>query len=195
MRQAFRLVVYLSAVSLMLMFAWQRAEAQSRRNSYGFESTQSGGFKRNFSSSPKLHSRNRSSRRNEEIEASIYDAIMNRLGAPYRSNGTDERGYDCSGFVWSVFQEAGIDISRMSARTLWQTLPEATEEEAAQFGTLVFFKGVNHVGIVRDEYSFYHASTSQGVVRSFYSGYWGDRVIGFRRVPLAREWEVAGRLR
>jgi cell wall-associated NlpC family hydrolase len=195
MRQAFRLVVYLSAVSLMLMFAWQRAEAQSRRNSYGFESTQSGGFKRNFSSSPKLHSRNRSSRRNEEIEASIYDAIMNRLGAPYRSNGTDERGFDCSGFVWSVFQEAGIDISRMSARTLWQTLPEATEEEATQFGTLVFFKGVNHVGIVRDEYSFYHASTSQGVVRSFYSGYWGDRVIGFRRVPLAREWEVAGRLR
>jgi len=195
MRQAFRLVVYLSAVSLMLMLAWQCAEAQSRRNSYGFESTQSGGFKRNFSSSPKLHSRNRSSRRNEEIEASIYDAIMNRLGAPYRSNGTDERGYDCSGFVWSVFQEAGIDISRMSARTLWQTLPEATEEEATQFGTLVFFKGVNHVGIVRDEYSFYHASTSQGVVRSFYSGYWGDRVIGFRRVPLAREWEVAGRLR
>lgn len=195
MRQAFRLVVYLSAVSLMLMLAWQCAEAQSRRNSYGFESTQSGGFKRNFSSSPKLHSRNRSSRRNEEIEASIYDAIMNRLGAPYRSNGTDERGYDCSGFVWRVFQEAGIDISRMSARTLWQTLPEATEEEATQFGTLVFFKGVNHVGIVRDEYSFYHASTSQGVVRSFYSGYWGDRVIGFRRVPLAREWEVAGRLR
>ena len=195
MRQAFRLVVYLSAVSLMLMLAWQCAEAQSRRNSYGFESTQSGGFKRNLSSSPKLHSRNRSSRRNEEIEASIYDAIMNRLGAPYRSNGTDERGYDCSGFVWSVFQEAGIDISRMSARTLWQTLPEATEEEATQFGTLVFFKGVNHVGIVRDEYSFYHASTSQGVVRSFYSGYWGDRVIGFRRVPLAREWEVAGRLR
>ena len=195
MRQAFRLVVYLSAVSLMLMLAWQCAEAQSRRNSYGFESTQSGGFKRNFSSSPKLHSRNRSSRRNEEIEASIYDAIMNRLGAPYRSNGTDERGYDCSGFVWSVFQEAGIDISRMSARTLWQTLPEATEEEATHFGTLVFFKGVNHVGIVRDEYSFYHASTSQGVVRSFYSGYWGDRVIGFRRVPLAREWEVAGRLR
>ena len=195
MRQAFRLVVYLSAVYLMLMFAWQRAEAQSRRNSYGFESTQSGGFKKNFSSSPKLHSRNRSSRRNEEIEASIYDAIMNRLGAPYRSSGTDDRGYDCSGFVWSVFQEAGIDISRMSARTLWQTLPEVTEEEATQFGTLVFFKGVNHVGIVRDEYSFYHASTSQGVVRSFYSGYWGDRVIGFRRVPLAREWEVAGRLR
>lgn len=195
MRQALRLVVCLSAVSLMLMLAWQRVEAQSRRNDYGFEPTQPGEFNRNFSSSPKLHSRNRSSRRNEEIEASIYDAIMNRLGVPYRSNGTDDRGYDCSGFVWSVLQEAGIGIIRTSARTLWQSLPEATEEEATQFGTLVFFKGLNHVGIVRDGYSFYHASTSQGVVRSFYSGYWGERVIGFRRVPLTREWEVAGRLR
>lgn len=192
-QKALRLVVCLLAVSLMLMFAWQRAEAQSRRSNYGFDTAQSGDFSRTFSSSPKLRSRNRSSRRNEETEASIYGAIMNRLGAPYRSNGTDDRGYDCSGFVWSVFREAGVDVSRTSARTLWQTLPEATEEEATQFGTLVFFKGLNHVGIVRDEYSFYHASTSQGVVRSFYSGYWGDRVIGFRRVPLTREWEVAGR--
>ncbi len=125
----------------------------------------------------------------------MYDAIRDRLGAPYRPNGTDDRGYDCSGFVWRVFQEVGIDLARTSARTLWETLPEATEEEAALFGTLVFFKGLNHVGIVRDGYSFYHASTSQGVVRSFYSGYWGDRVIGFRRVPLTREWEVAGRIR
>jgi peptidoglycan endopeptidase LytE len=179
----------------MLTFVWQRAEAQSRRNNYGFEAAQVGDFSRNFSSSPKLRSRDRSSRREEEAKALIYDAIRYRLGAPYRSNGTDDRGYDCSGFVWSVFQEAGIDVSRTSARALWQILPEATEEEATQFGTLVFFKGLNHVGIVRDGYSFYHASTSQGVVRSFYSGYWGDRVIGFRRVPLTRDGEVAVRLR
>jgi cell wall-associated NlpC family hydrolase len=195
MRKAYRLVVCLLAVSLLLTLAWQRAEAQSHRNNYGFEAAQPGDFSRTFSSSPKLRSRDRSSRRDEEAKASIYDAIMYRLGVPYRSNGTDDRGYDCSGFVWSVFREAGIDVSRTSARALWQTLPEATEEEATQFGTLVFFKGLNHVGIVRDGYSFYHASTSQGVVRSFYSGYWGDRVLGFRRVPLTREWEVAGRLR
>ena len=60
------------------------------------------------------------------------------------------------------------------------------ENEETEFGTLVFFEGLTHVGIVRDGYSFYHASTSQGVVRSFYSGYWGDKVIGFRRVPLPK---------
>lgn len=195
MRQAYRLVVCLWTLSLMLMFAGQRANAQSRKSNYGFDSTQSGDFGQSFSSSPKLHSRNRSSRHNEQIESLMYSAIMDRLGAPYRSNGIDDRGYDCSGFVWRIFQEAGIDLQRTSARALWETLPEATAEEATQFGTLVFFKGVNHVGIVRDGYSFYHASTSQGVVRSFYSGYWEDRVIGFRRVPLTREWEVAEKLR
>lgn len=193
MRKAYRLVVCLLALSLMVMTTWQKAEAQSRRSNYKSSSTQVGDLRRSFTSGSKLTARNRSTRRNEEVESALYDAIMDHLGAPYRSNGKDDRGYDCSGFVWRVFQDAGIDLERTSARTLWETLPEATGEEETQLGTLVFFKGLGHVGIVRDGYSFYHASTSQGVVRSFYSGYWGDRVIGFRRVPLPRNSEMARR--
>ena len=193
MLKAYRLVVCLLVLSTTLVLVGQRAEAQNHKNNYGFDSVRGGDFSRSFSLIPKLHSRNRASRHNEEIEALLYGAIQDRLGAPYRSNGMDYRGYDCSGFVWRVFQDAGIDLSRTSARSLWETLPEASGEEETQFGTLVFFRGLNHVGIVRDGYSFYHASTSQGVVRSFYSDYWGDRVIGFRRVPLLRTWEVARR--
>ena len=193
MRKAYRLVVCLLALSFSLVLAGQRAEAQNRKSNYGFDSARADDFSRSLSLTTKLHSRNRASRRNEEIEALLYGAIQDRLGAPYRSNGMDDRGYDCSGFVWRVFQDAGIDLSRTSARSLWQALPEASGEEETQFGTLVFFKGLNHVGIVRDGYSFYHAATSQGVVRSFYSSYWGDRVIGFRRVPLPGNWEVARR--
>ena len=193
MRKAYRLVVCLLALSTTLVLVGQRAEAQSHRNNRGVDFALSDDFSRSFSPSSKLHSRNSASRRNEEIEALLYGAIQDRLGAPYRSNGMDDRGYDCSGFVWRVFQDAGIDMSRTSARSLWETLPEASGEEETQFGTLVFFRGLNHVGIVRDGYSFYHSSTSQGVVRSFYSGYWGDQVIGYRRVPLPRNWEVARR--
>jgi hypothetical protein len=193
MRKAYRLVVCLLAVSSLLTFVGQCAKAQTRKPEYGFYSLPADDLSRSFSLNPKLHSRSRSPRRNEEIEALLYGAIQGRLGMPYRSNGTDDRGYDCSGFVWRVFQDVGIDLMRTSARSLWEMLPEAADEEQMQFGTLVFFKGLTHVGIVRDGYSFYHASTSQGVVRSFYSGYWGDRVIGFRRVPLMRSWEVARR--
>lgn len=130
------------------------------------------------------------------VDARLYDAIQDRLGIPYRANGTDDRGYDCSGFVWKVYQEAGIDLKRTSARTLWERLPEADEKDETEFGTLVFFEGLGHVGIVRDGYSFYHASTSQGVTRSFYSdysNYWGKRIIGFRRVPLGQKRKIRPR--
>jgi cell wall-associated NlpC family hydrolase len=117
----------------------------------------------------------------DETEWTLYEAISQRLGRPYRSRGVDDRGYDCSGLVWRVFHDAGIEFERSSTRRLWEDLPEATRRERSQFGTLVFFKGLNHVGIVRDGVSFYHASTSRGVVRSYFSEYWGDRIIGFRR--------------
>jgi len=118
----------------------------------------------------------------DEVELSLYEAVVSRLGTPYRSRGTDDRGYDCSGFVWRVFRDAGVDFNRSSARRLWQTAPRATQEESTQFGTLVFFRGLNHVGIVRDAHSFYHASASQGIVRSYFDRYWKSRVIGHRRI-------------
>ena len=199
MRKAYRLVVCLLALSLSIVLAGLEAKAQDRvrisGRSLSLTSISPNDQIWSFRPSPasptsKPYSRNSSIRREREakanIEAMLYTAIRDRLGTPYRSSGTDDRGYDCSGFVWRVFQEAGIDLTRTSAKTLWKSLPEATENEETEFGTLVFFEGLTHVGIVRDGYSFYHASTSQGVVRSFYSGYWGDKVIGFRRVPLPK---------
>src|SRR5262249_29381032 len=34
----------------------------------------------------------------------LQNAITKRLGIRYRYFGSDDRGYDCSGFVWSVFK-------------------------------------------------------------------------------------------
>jgi len=115
--------------------------------------------------------------------AALYQAITKRLGVRYRFFGTDDRGYDCSGFVWRVFQDAGANFERAAARVLWNQLPEAVGEETNQFGTLVFFNGLRHVGIVRDAFTFYHASRSQGVTLSSFAGYWGSRVTGYRRAP------------
>jgi cell wall-associated NlpC family hydrolase len=129
-----------------------------------------------------------------EIESALNEAINDRLGLPYLWAGTDDRGYDCSGFVWRVFQDAGINFDRTSTRILWERLPEATQEEYARFGTLVFFRGpqgLDHVGIVSDAHSFYHVSNSQGVTQSYFDGfdkYWRSRIIGYRRIfaPIRR---------
>jgi cell wall-associated NlpC family hydrolase len=113
----------------------------------------------------------------------LHAAIKKRIGIPYRFYGVDDRGYDCSGFVWRVFQDAGAKFTRTRVRELWKQLPDAVGPERSQFGTLVFFKGLKHVGIVRDANSFYHSSRSKGVILSSFDGYWGKRIKGFRRAP------------
>jgi cell wall-associated NlpC family hydrolase len=115
----------------------------------------------------------------------LRTAIMKRLGIRYRFYGADDNGYDCSGFVWRVFSEAGAEFQRVAARTLWQQFPAAQEEQISEFGTLVFFNGLKHVGIVRDAFTFYHASSSKGVTISYFAGYWEKRISGFRRAPVA----------
>jgi hypothetical protein len=110
----------------------------------------------------------------------LENSISDRLGIRYRLTGTDDSGYDCSGFVWRVLQEAGMNFERSPASALWQLFPEASLDQRREFGTIVFFNGLRHVGIVRDAYSFYHASRTQGIVLSYFSGYWEKRITGFR---------------
>lgn len=127
------------------------------------------------------------------VERSMLTAIEERLGTPYRMGATGPNRYDCSGFVWSVFQEAGVAFERTPVRSLWAEFAPPTEDEKYKFGTLVFFNNLHHVGIVADENGFYHASTSRGVVYSRFDDYWTKRVVGFRRVPMTTLVASAGR--
>jgi cell wall-associated NlpC family hydrolase len=119
----------------------------------------------------------------------MSSAIDQRLGAPYSWGADGPSRFDCSGFVWSTFRSIGIDFERSSARTLWARFAPATPEEKSQFGTLVFFNGLKHIGIVADEHGFYHASRRHGVVYSPFNSYWLSRLDGFRRVPLPLQVE------
>jgi peptidoglycan DL-endopeptidase CwlO len=118
------------------------------------------------------------------VDALIAEAIDARLGSRYSWGATGPSFFDCSGFVWSTFQSAGISFERASARTLWARFLPPTPEEEFKFGTLVFFSGLTHVGIVADEHGFYHASRHHGVVYAPFNEYWLSRIDGFRRVPL-----------
>ena len=129
----------------------------------------------------------------QHLDQLMLAAIDARLGAPYLYGATGPHRFDCSGFVWSVFQSAGINFERSSARALWTRLAPASKEEAMEFGTLVFFNNLKHVGIVADEHGFYHASQSQGVVYSPFNGYWSERIDGFRRLPLPKQMLASAR--
>jgi cell wall-associated NlpC family hydrolase len=118
------------------------------------------------------------------FQPALLAAIDERLGARYRWGAEGPDRFDCSGFVWSIFHATGIDFERGSARTLFARFAAPAPDEQFKFGTLVFFSGLKHVGVVADEHGFYHASRRQGVIYSPFNEYWLKRIDGFRRVPL-----------
>lgn len=121
----------------------------------------------------------------QSVSNDILTGIRSRLGIPYLYGSTGPNRYDCSGFVWSVFRDAGFDFERASARSLWNTFEPVSGDDRYKFGTLVFLNGLGHMGIVADENGFYHASSSKGITYSPFKGYWEKRIVGFRRVPAA----------
>jgi peptidoglycan endopeptidase LytE len=110
-------------------------------------------------------------------------SIQAKLGIPYLYGSNGPNRYDCSSFVWKVFQEAGISFTRTSARTFWNDFEPVYGDDRFKFGTLVFFNKLGHVGIVADENGFYQASSSKGITYSPFKGYWEKRIVGYRRIP------------
>ena len=118
------------------------------------------------------------------ISAGLMRGIQAKMGIPYLYGSSGPNRYDCSSFVWAVFNEAGIPFTRQSARSLWSISEPVSGDDRFKFGTLVFLNGLGHMGIVADEEGFYHASSSKGITYSKFAGYWENRIVGFRRLAL-----------
>jgi cell wall-associated NlpC family hydrolase len=118
------------------------------------------------------------------FEQKLLTSIKGKIGIPYRYGSEGPNSYDCSAFVWKVFQESGIFFERSSARAYWSKFEPVYGADRYKFGTLVLLNGLGHIGIVADENGFYHASSSKGIMYSPFKGYWEKRVVGFRRIPI-----------
>ena len=115
--------------------------------------------------------------------AGMRAAIERHLGRPYIWGATGLKSYDCSGFVWRVLYDNGIMMKRTTARKFYMMLKPASKEEQGNFGTLVFFDDLKHMGIVDTPQAFYHAQVSAGTNRSPMNSFWKPKVYGYRRLP------------
>jgi cell wall-associated NlpC family hydrolase len=113
----------------------------------------------------------------------IQTAIQKHLGRPYVWGATGAKSFDCSGFVWRVLYENGVLMKRTTARKFYMMLPKVEKSQEWEFGTLIFFDNLKHIGIVDNPTAFYHAQVSLGTNRSEMNSFWRKKIYGFRRLP------------
>ena len=117
----------------------------------------------------------------------IKAAIQKNLGRPYVWGADGAKSFDCSGFVWRVMYENGILMKRTTARKFYMMLKPAPKEDQGNFGTLVFFDDLKHMGIVDSPQTFYHAQSVVGTNLSPMNSYWKKLVYGYRLPPVSEK--------
>lgn len=128
--------------------------------------------------------------RGDNMHARIVAEALSWIGTPYEYAGiTKGKGVDCSGMVMKVYEEiSGVKMPRNSAKQA--EFCEMLTKDEVKLGDLVFFatgkdpQRISHVGIIIDDDSFVHSSSTKGVVVSnINSPYYQRTFIMFGRVP------------
>ncbi len=115
------------------------------------------------------------------------------LGVPYLWGGTSAKGFDCSGFVQTVYRMVNIDLPRDSGQmfTVGTPVGSGKHEEDLIPGDLIFFgksrRRINHVAIYIGEGLYIHARgkvTINSIRKSDprFEGYLYDLIIEAQRI-------------
>jgi cell wall-associated NlpC family hydrolase len=120
----------------------------------------------------------------------LIGKASNNLGTRYRSGRTTSKGFDCSGLMFTTFQELDITLPRSSHEMAKYGFE--VPKSKAQKGDLIFFttnkRGtISHVGMITEvtenEIKFIHSSTSSGVIiSSSNEDYYSRRFVQINRV-------------
>ncbi|MCD6578448.1 C40 family peptidase [bacterium] len=120
--------------------------------------------------------------------ARIVKEAKKYLDIPYQYGGTGNPGFDCSGFVMTVFAKCGVKLPRMVKDQMKYGVKINRGEESP--GDLIFFSvkkfgKVGHVGIVTGNGKMIHSNSTGGSVRiSKYVGnsYWESHFKTIKRI-------------
>ncbi len=104
---------------------------------------------------------------------------MHYLGVPYVWGGASPSGFDCSGLVMYVYAQLGVSLPHFAAAQYGFGTPVSRDQ--LQPGDLVFFDGLDHVGIYIGGDQMIHAPHTGDVVKIAPLGD-GGSYVGARRL-------------
>lgn len=129
---------------------------------------------------------------NQSVEKVSYSTqrilnIANKYtGVPYVFGGSTPNGFDCSGYIYYVYKEAGLDLGGRKTAAGYASM--APSVSSPKVGDLVFFQGtysgmqgrISHVGIYLGNGKFISA-LSKGIGISDLK-YWQDSFVRYGRL-------------
>ncbi|MFJ7667076.1 C40 family peptidase [Lysinibacillus sp. NPDC097195] len=117
--------------------------------------------------------------------ANLIQVAKQQLGVKYTFGGSKpSTGFDCSGYITYVFNNAGIPTSRKSAAGFYYA---AKKVSSPQVGDLVFFAntykpGISHAGIYIGNNQMINASDGGVSIANINSTYWKKYFVGYGRL-------------
>lgn len=119
------------------------------------------------------------------VKSSAISYAKEQIGVRYLFGGTDpKRGFDCSGLIQYVYQNAGIETPR-DTRSMYQEFKRTTTPEP---GDIIFFitsgSQISHAGIYLGDNKMIHAPrTGKSVeITRIDTPYWQKRFMGFGKI-------------
>jgi cell wall-associated NlpC family hydrolase len=118
----------------------------------------------------------------DTVGARAVAVAERHVGAPYRFGGCDPEGFDCSGLVMHVYAELGVRLPHFAAAQFHEGRRVGIDD--LHRGDLVFFDGLDHVGLYAGGGRFIHAPQAGDHVRisSLTSGWYADHCDGAVRI-------------
>ncbi|MGB5946764.1 LysM peptidoglycan-binding domain-containing protein, partial [Paenisporosarcina sp.] len=125
------------------------------------------------------------------VSGSLFEKVMAIAtplqGIPYVWGGASKSGFDCSGFIYYVYKQAGLDVSRTNTTGFDARSYDVSKPIP---GDLVFFSntyrpGISHMGIYIGNNQFIHAGGDRVQITSLSNSYWGSKFDSFKRLYAA----------
>lgn len=116
----------------------------------------------------------------------IVDFAKTFIGVPYVYGGTSPLGFDCSGLVYYVYKNFGVDLYRTAHQQSQNGV--IVDRSELEVGDIILFSRdksyINHVGIYVGAGEFIHApQTGRNVeITSMSGGYYDECYFGARRI-------------